>query len=95
MNQEADDLMLRRFLRARDMDIEKASNMFLKCLRWKHSFVPNGSISDSQVPNEVAQNKFFMQGFDRMGRPIAIVYGGRHRQAILDEFKRTYFTLLF
>ncbi|PON57019.1 CRAL-TRIO lipid binding domain containing protein [Parasponia andersonii] len=87
-SKEVDDLMLRRFLRARDMDIEKASNMFLKYLNWRHSFVPTGSISASQIPNEIAQNKLFMQGFDRNGRPIILVYGGRHKQLKLDDFKR-------
>ncbi|CAN1317912.1 Phosphatidylinositol transfer protein 3 [Linum perenne] len=40
-SKEVDDGMLRRFLRARDMDVEKASTMFLKYLKWKHSFLPN------------------------------------------------------
>ncbi|XP_062110827.1 uncharacterized protein LOC133822492 isoform X2 [Humulus lupulus] len=85
-----DDLMLRRFLRARDMDVEKASHMFLKYLRWRHSFMaPNGGrFSDSDVPNEIAQNKFFMPGYDKQGRPILLVFGGRHKQHNLDEFKR-------
>ena len=74
------------------MDIEKASDMFLKYVRWRDSFVPKGSISVSEVPNELAQNKFFMQGLDRNGRPIVVVYGGRHKQAKLDEFKRNLIT---
>ncbi|EXB94145.1 hypothetical protein L484_004671 [Morus notabilis] len=86
--QEIDDLILRRFLRARNLDIEKATNMFLKYLRWRRSFVPNGSISSLEVTNEIAQNKFFIQGQDKKGRPIAVLFGGRHHQAKLDEFKR-------
>ncbi|PON91770.1 CRAL-TRIO lipid binding domain containing protein [Trema orientale] len=87
-SKEVDDLMLRRFLRARNMDIDKASNMFLNYLNWRHSFVPTGSISASQIPHEIAQNKFFMQGVDRNGRPIILVYAGRHKQLKLDDFKR-------
>ena len=90
--QEEDDFTIRRFLRARDLDLEKASTMFLKYLKWKHSFVPNG-VSVSDVPNEVAQDKAFIQGHDKIGRPILIVFGKKHFQnkhGGLDEFKRTF-----
>ncbi|XP_027342566.1 phosphatidylinositol transfer protein 3-like isoform X4 [Abrus precatorius] len=71
-SKEEDDLSFRRFLRARDLDVEKASAMFLKYLKWRHSFVPNGSISLSEVPNELAQDKMFAQGHDKIG---FVVYG--------------------
>lgn len=90
-SKEVDDPTLRRFLRARDLDVEKASGMFLKYLKWRQAFVPNGSISLSEVPNELSQNKMFMQGFDKKGRPIATVLGARHFQnklGGLEEFKR-------
>ncbi|TXG54468.1 hypothetical protein EZV62_019724 [Acer yangbiense] len=89
-SKEVDDLMLRRFLRARDLDIEKGSNMFLKYLKWRRSFIPNGSISPSEIPNEIAQNKVFLQGFDKKGRPIGVVFGARHFQNKQnpEEFKR-------
>lgn len=88
-SKEEDDLMIRRFLRARELDVEKASAMFLKYMKWRHSFVPNGSISVSDVPNELAQDKVFLQGRDKIGRPILIVFGGKHFQnKDLDEFKR-------
>ena len=82
--------MIRRFLRARDLDIEKASALFLKYLKWRHSFVPNGSISVTEVPNEIAQNKMFMQGLDKKGRPVTLVFGAKHFQNKhnIDEFKR-------
>ncbi|KAK9926509.1 hypothetical protein M0R45_023736 [Rubus argutus] len=85
-----DDLMLRRFLRARDLDVEQASAMFLKYLKWRQAFAPNGSISASEVPNQIAQNKMFLQGSDKKGCPIAVVLGARHFQdkGGLEEFKR-------
>jgi len=85
---EEDDLMIRRFLRARDQDIERASNLFLKYLSWRRTFVPNGSISTSEITNELAHNKLFMQGVDKKGRPIVVCFGGRHKQNNLEEFKR-------
>ncbi|KAI9178482.1 hypothetical protein LWI28_027116 [Acer negundo] len=89
-SKEVDDLTLRRFLRARDLDIEKGSTMFLKYLKWRRSFIPNGSISPSEIPNEIAQNKMFLQGFDKKGRPIGVAFGARHFQNKRnpEEFKR-------
>ena len=87
--------MIRRFLRARDLNVEKASALFLNYLKWRQTFVPNGSISASELPHEIAQNKMFIQGFDKTGRPIAVVLGARHFQTKggIEEFKRMLFSL--
>ncbi|KAJ4826932.1 hypothetical protein Tsubulata_049234 [Turnera subulata] len=88
-SKEVDDLTIRRFLRDRDLDVEKASSMFLKFQKWRKSFVPNGSISPVEIPNELAHDKIFLQGSDKEGRPIAVVFGARHLQnKDLEEFKR-------
>ncbi|XP_012471059.1 uncharacterized protein LOC105788644 [Gossypium raimondii] len=89
-SKEVEDGALRRFLRARDLDVEKASNMFLKYLNWKRNFVPNGSISPSEIRHEIQQNKMFLQGWDKKGRPIALLLAARHFQheGGVDEFKR-------
>ncbi|XP_076940389.1 uncharacterized protein LOC143609546 [Bidens hawaiensis] len=90
-SKEYDDLTFRRFLRARDLDIDKACAMFLKYLKWRKTFVPNGSISVSEIPNHIAQNKLFMQGTDKTGRLITVAFGGRHypnKGGGLEEFKR-------
>lgn len=88
--QDLDDFMIRRFLRARDLDIDKASALLLKYLSWRRTFMPKGSISESEVPNELAQNKLFMQGHDKKGRPVVVVFGGKHipYKGNLEEFKR-------
>lgn len=82
--------MIRRFLRARDLDIEKASTLFLKCLSWKRAFVPNGFISESEVTTQLSHKKFCMQGHDKKGRPIVVGFGGRHKpdEGSIEEFKR-------
>ncbi|CAI9756392.1 unnamed protein product [Fraxinus pennsylvanica] len=85
---EADDFMIRRFLRARDLDVEKASAMFLKYLSWRKEFVPNGFISPSEIPNDLAHDKLFMQGHDKTGRPIVLVFAERHKPTSVEEFKR-------
>ncbi|KAJ1386522.1 CRAL/TRIO, N-terminal domain [Sesbania bispinosa] len=77
---EVDDLMIRRFLRARDLDVEKASAMFLKYLKWKRSFVPNGYISPSEIPDDIAHEKMYVQGVDKKGRPITVAFAAKHYQ---------------
>ncbi|XWS60186.1 hypothetical protein CRYUN_Cryun07bG0014000 [Craigia yunnanensis] len=90
-SEEVDDLTFRRFLRARDLDVEKASAMFLKYHKWKQNFVPNGSVSPSEVTHEIEQNKMFLQGSDKNGRPISVLLAARHFQhkGSGEEFKRT------
>lgn len=85
---DVDDFMIRRFLRARDLDIEKASAMFLKYLSWRRSAIPNGFISPSEISTNLAHNKLFMQGVDKKGRPIVVGFGNRHKQGSLEEFIR-------
>lgn len=88
---DVDNFTLRRFLRARDHDVEKGSTMLLKYLAWKRSFIPNGHISVHEIKNEIAQNKQFMQGFDKQGRPITVILGCKHfqnKKGGVDELKR-------
>ncbi|XP_037438816.1 phosphatidylinositol transfer protein 3-like [Triticum dicoccoides] len=87
---EEDDFVLRRFLRARDYNIGKASMMLLQYLAWKRVAKPHGSISDEEVRGEIAKKRVDMQGFDCLGRPMAYIYGARHFPARrdLDGFKR-------
>lgn len=82
--------MIRRFLRARNLNVDKASTLLLKYLRWRRSFVPNNYISPSEIRNDLSQNKVFMQGVDKQGRPIVVTYGARHipSKTGTDEFKR-------
>ncbi|KAF7076325.1 hypothetical protein CFC21_080992 [Triticum aestivum] len=87
---EEDDFMLRRFLRARDHNISKASAMFLKYLAWKRAAQPRGSITEADVRGELVQDKLYVQGFDKTGRPMIYLFGNRHFAAKrdLEEFKR-------
>ncbi|XP_051135204.1 uncharacterized protein LOC127254241 [Andrographis paniculata] len=85
---DLDDSTLRRFLCARDLDVDKAATMLLKYLAWRRAFMPKGFITTSEIHNEISQNKMFMQGKDKQGRPIAVVLVSRHFQGDTDEFKR-------
>jgi hypothetical protein len=90
--QAMDNLTLRRFLRARDHDVDKASAMFLKFLKWRREAAPGGSVPEEQVRRELSQDKLCMGGVDRAGRPILVAFAARHFSAGRDmaEFKSTH-----
>ncbi|CAK7326820.1 unnamed protein product [Dovyalis caffra] len=60
---------LMRFLIARSMDPEKAAKMFVQWQKWRAVFVPNGSIPDSEVQDELGPRKAFLQGSSKDGYP--------------------------
>ncbi|KAK6153859.1 hypothetical protein DH2020_013498 [Rehmannia glutinosa] len=78
------------FLRARDLDVDKASAMLMKYLKWRQKFVPNGYISASEITNQIAHNKMFMQGTDKEGCPVSVIIGAKHfpSKGGTDELKR-------
>ena len=92
-------MTLRRFLRGRNFDVDKAGAMFLKYIKWRRSFVPNGFISESEIKNEIAQNKIFAGGNDKKGRPILVLSARRHFQNTTPggyhEFKRMFSLTLY
>ncbi|KAF5207037.1 Cral-trio domain-containing protein [Thalictrum thalictroides] len=74
------------------MNVDEASELFLKYVKWRKTFVPNGWISETEIANQLLHEKVFLQGYDKKGRPIAIYFYGRHFAAkgkdALAEFKR-------
>lgn len=89
--QEVDNLTLRRFLRARDHNVEKASAMLLKALRWRREAVPGGSVPEEKVQSDLDDDKVYMGGADRTGRPILLAFPAKHFSAKRDmpKFKST------
>ncbi|XP_057868941.2 uncharacterized protein LOC131075961 isoform X2 [Cryptomeria japonica] len=92
----ADDATLRRFLYARESNVQNASELYLKYSKWRQTFVPHGYISETVITNELKKNLACMQGFDKEGRPIAVVILNRHKPCYnaLEELKR-YFVYSF
>ncbi|GFQ01312.1 cral-trio domain-containing protein c589.09 mitochondrial [Phtheirospermum japonicum] len=88
---DLEDPILRRFLGICDLDVEKACLKVTKYLGWRRKLVPKGFISESEVANQIAQNKAFMQGRDKQGRPIAVLLFSRHfpSKGGLDELNRS------
>lgn len=69
---------LMRFLIARSMDPNKAAKMFVQWQKWRTSMVPNGFISESEVPEELAARKVFLQGLSKEKNPVLIVQACKH-----------------
>ena len=76
--QKCGDTTLMRFLIARSMDPEKAAKMFVQWQKWRTSLVPNGFITDSEVPEELAAKKIYLQGLSTKGYPVMIIKGCKH-----------------
>uniref|UniRef100_J3L7E6 CRAL-TRIO domain-containing protein n=2 Tax=Oryza brachyantha TaxID=4533 RepID=J3L7E6_ORYBR len=93
---EVDNLTLRRFLRARDHNVEKASAMLVKAIRWRKEAVPGGSVPEEKVRRDLDDDKVYMGGADRTGRPILLAFPAKHFSAKRDmpQFK-SYVVYLF
>lgn len=72
------DPTLKRFLIARSMDPNKAAKMFVQWQKWRASFVPSGSIPDSEVTDELEAKKIYLQGLSWDGYPVMIVKASKH-----------------
>ncbi|WJX10354.1 hypothetical protein P8452_01090 [Trifolium repens] len=72
------DPTLMRFLIARSMESDKAAKMFVQWKKWRDTMVPNGFISDSEVPDELENRKIFLQGLSQDKYPVMIVQASRH-----------------
>ncbi|KAI3882196.1 hypothetical protein MKX03_027006 [Papaver bracteatum] len=92
-SKDVDDLMIRRFLRARGLDIQQGSALFLKYLKWRRSFVPNGFISESEITSNLAHKKVFLQGLDKrfvvytLDRICARMPAGQEKLVAIEDMK--------
>ncbi|XP_015063135.1 SEC14 cytosolic factor-like isoform X1 [Solanum pennellii] len=69
---------LMRFLIARSMNPEKAAKMFCQWKKWRAEMVPLGYIPDSEVADESAAEKVYLQGLSKNGYPVAIIKLNKH-----------------
>ena len=73
-----EDPTLMRFLIARSMNPDKAARMFVQWQKWRADMVPNGSISASEVPDELEGKKVFLQALSKDIYPVLIIQGRKH-----------------
>ncbi|XP_049404048.1 uncharacterized protein LOC125867548 isoform X3 [Solanum stenotomum] len=69
---------LMRFLIARSMNPEKAAKMFCQWKKWRAEMVPIGYITDSEVADELAAEKIYLQGLSKNGNPVVMVKSNKH-----------------
>ncbi len=75
-----DDYYLRRFLRARDHDLQKAGSMFMNHLKWRKDFGTDTILEDFVYEEREAFLALYPQGYhkvDKMGRPVYIQHLGQ------------------
>ncbi|KAG9001492.1 Non-classical phosphatidylinositol transfer protein (PITP) [Tulasnella sp. JGI-2019a] len=85
-------VILVKFLRARNLDVDAAQTMFIKTLRWRHDFKTSDTVTEP-FPDEVFGKTLFVFGKDKGGRPVSYnVYGRKDNSAAifsdLDRFLR-------
>jgi hypothetical protein len=71
-----DDETLKRFLRARKGDIDASSKMLLRHVQWRHEEVkewPSSAVPPSEIEIPLRGGASYIRGFDKQGRPTAIV----------------------
>ncbi|MCL7028915.1 hypothetical protein MKW94_029268 [Papaver nudicaule] len=97
VTQEYNDATLLRFLVARSMDIEKATKMFVEWKNWRDEFVPLGFIPDSEIPDELGDEKIYLQGPSKIGQhPVMVIKGNKHLPSKDQlQFKSNYLFSLF
>ncbi|KAK4253363.1 hypothetical protein QN277_010682 [Acacia crassicarpa] len=64
------DVILLKFLRARDFRVGDALNMLLKCLAWRREFGADDVVEEDLGFKELEGVIAHMQGYDREGHPV-------------------------
>ncbi|KAH6798276.1 SEC14 cytosolic factor family protein / phosphoglyceride transfer family protein [Perilla frutescens var. hirtella] len=67
---ERADVVLLKFLRARDFRVHDALNMLLKCLNWRREFGADAVLEEDLGLKELEGAVAYMHGFDRCGHPV-------------------------
>ncbi|KAK6152546.1 hypothetical protein DH2020_015181 [Rehmannia glutinosa] len=67
---ERADVILLKFLRARDFRVHDSLNMLLKCLAWRKDFGADVVLEEDLGFKELEGDVAYMHGFDREGHPV-------------------------
>ena len=79
-NATFDDYYLRRFLRARDHNLQRAESMFMNHLKWRKDFGTDTILEDFVYDEREAFLALYPQGYhkvDKLGRPVYIQHLGQ------------------
>ncbi|MQL99792.1 hypothetical protein Taro_032520 [Colocasia esculenta] len=67
---EKADVILLKFLRARDFSVAEAHSMLLSCVEWRREFGADGVLEDDLGFKELEGVVAYMHGCDREGHPV-------------------------
>ncbi|CAL8141437.1 unnamed protein product [Orchesella dallaii] len=86
-NEQQEDAFLIRWLRARNLDIERAYDMLTKSLEWRKEHKVDGILEREDVPEEIKRKTPFAYcGLDKQGYPVLILPIGRQDgRSLLEE----------
>ncbi|ODM94273.1 SEC14-like protein 2 [Orchesella cincta] len=85
-DEQQDDAFLIRWLRARNLDIEKAYDMLNKSLEWRKEHKVDGILEREDVPEDIKKKTPFAHcGLDKEGYPILLLPVGRQDGRTLLE----------
>ncbi|XP_019459766.1 PREDICTED: patellin-6-like [Lupinus angustifolius] len=80
------NVLLLKFLRARDFKVVDALNMLLKCLTWRREFGADNVVDEELVEfNDLEGVVAYMQGYDREGHPVCYNAYGVFREKEMYE----------
>ncbi|KAJ6871485.1 patellin-6 [Populus alba x Populus x berolinensis] len=69
-NDEKADVILLKFLRARDFRVQDSLNMLEKCLSWRKEFGADDIVEEDLGFKELEGVVAYMHGYDREGHPV-------------------------
>ncbi|KAF4610435.1 hypothetical protein D9613_006924 [Agrocybe pediades] len=82
-------VVLMKFLRARNLNVSEARDMFVNTLRWRESFDIPAALEE-KCPEDVFGGLGYVSGHDKEGRPVTYnIYGGNQDlKAVFGDVKR-------
>ncbi|CAJ2641411.1 unnamed protein product [Trifolium pratense] len=94
---ERTDVILLKFLRARDFKVKEAFTMIKDTIRWRKEFKIDELLFDENLSDEYLEKTVFMHGYDKEGHPVCYnIYGEFdnkevYKKTFSDEEKRQKF----
>ncbi|KAL1543621.1 Patellin-6 [Salvia divinorum] len=79
------DVVLLKFLRARDFRVQDALNMLVKCLNWRKEFGADAVLEEDLGLKELEGSVAYMHGFDRCGHPVCYNAYGVFKDKVMYE----------
>lgn len=82
-------VVLMKFLRARNLDIDEAKSMFISTLRWRQAFDVEGLVKE-QFPQDIFGELGKIYGKDKGGHPVSYnIYGAnKNLDAVFGDVQR-------